>query len=78
MAVSKRFCERCRKEIPAGRLAALPHTIVCLKCSEAIGSEHVLVTTAERGGKKESFKKNYVSYDVRLRRRPIRRLENQE
>jgi hypothetical protein len=78
MAISKRFCERCRKEIPEGRLEALPDTIVCLQCSQAIGSEYEYRAVPENAGKKESLKKNYASYGVRRQRREIRPLENQE
>jgi len=38
----RRLCERCNAEIPAERIEALPDTVICMKCSKAIGGEFKL------------------------------------
>jgi hypothetical protein len=72
MADEQSFCVRCKAEIPAERIEALPETRVCVKCAQALGgSEFDFATIANRGGKKESLKKNYTDYELRKRRKPI-------
>ena len=68
---TQRYCQRCRVEIPAERLEALPGTTICVQCSEAIGGEFILRTVAESTGKSGSLKKNYGSYSLRKVRRRI-------
>ena len=68
----KRVCARCRAEIPAERVEALPETRVCIQCAQAMGgSEFDTVAVPVRGGKKESLKRTYMDYEVSKRRKPI-------
>jgi hypothetical protein len=72
MTTEARFCARCGHEIPAERIEALPDTRVCVKCSEAMGgSEFEVTLVPENVGKSGSLKKNYGSYSLRKRRKPI-------
>lgn len=64
-------CIRCRKEIPAERVEALPETELCIKCSEAVGSDFILVAHNERTSKPGSMKHNYGGVSVKLVRRHI-------
>jgi hypothetical protein len=71
MLKKQRPCARCRKEIPEERLEILPETRLCVECSKAIGSEFELTIVTENLAKTGSLKKNYGSFSVRKRRRPI-------
>jgi hypothetical protein len=75
MGEEKRTCVRCGVEIPAGRLEAMPDTIICVKCSEAIGGEYEVQVVAVNLGKAGSLKKNYGDVSLRKRRRRIEPLE---
>jgi RNA polymerase-binding transcription factor DksA len=76
VAREKRFCARCKAEIPEERVEALPETRVCIKCAEAMGgSEFDVVAVPNRGGKKESIKRLVTDYEVRKRRKPITPIE---
>jgi hypothetical protein len=75
MGQKARFCERCRAEIPAERVDALPETRVCVACSQAIGGEFKLTLVRESLGKAGSLKKNYGGVSVRKTRKPIRPLD---
>lgn len=76
MAGQRRFCARCKAEIPAERVEAMPETRVCVKCAEAMGgSEFEVEVVAVRGGKKESIKRLVSEFEVRKRRKPITPLE---
>jgi RNA polymerase-binding transcription factor DksA len=76
MVTKRRYCERCKAEIPAERVEALPETRVCVKCAEAMGgSEFEVRIVPVSVGKKESLKKNYTDYEVRKRRKPIRPID---
>lgn len=67
-----RPCERCNAIIPAARVRALPHTFLCLECSEETGGETVLVAKQENLGKAGSLKLNYggVSVTTKLKDLP--------
>jgi len=72
MAREKRYCARCKAEIPEERVEAMPETRVCVRCAEAMGgSEFDVVAVPVRGGKKESIKRTYTDFEVRKRRKPI-------
>jgi hypothetical protein len=71
MTVSTRLCKRCRQEIPAERVEALPETQLCLRCSEAVGSDFEVFAIAEKTSKVGSLKKNYGSWTIQKRRREI-------
>ena len=71
MTGSTRPCQRCKVEIPAARLEALPETRLCIKCSEEIGSDFEVTITRESLGKAGSLKKNYGGINIRKRRRQI-------
>ncbi|MCC7425128.1 MAG: TraR/DksA C4-type zinc finger protein [Planctomycetaceae bacterium] len=77
MAVSTRPCKRCRQEIPVERIEALPETQLCLRCSEAVGSDFEVFAVAEKTSKVGSLKKNYGSWTVQKRRREIVPLEDE-
>lgn len=68
-----RFCARCRAEIPAARLEAMPETEVCIQCSREIGGEFKVVAVPENVAKAGSIKRNYGSYTTRMVRRPFKR-----
>ena len=76
MAREKRYCARCKAEIPRERVEAMPETRVCVRCAEAMGgSEFDVVAVPVRGGKKESIKRSYTDYEIRKRRKPITPVE---
>jgi hypothetical protein len=76
MAREKRYCARCKAEIPRERVEAMPETRVCVRCAEALGgSEFDVVPVPVRGGKKESIKRTYTDYEIRKRRKPITPVE---
>jgi hypothetical protein len=76
MAEQRRFCARCKAEIPAERIEVMPETRVCVKCAEALGgTEFEVQVVAIRGSKKEGIKKNYIEYETRKRRKLITPIE---
>lgn len=66
-----RMCARCGHEIPSERVEALPETRLCVGCSQAMGGEFEMTVIPENVGKSGSLKKNYGSYSVQKRRKPI-------
>jgi hypothetical protein len=72
MASEERLCARCRKEIPAERIEAMPETMVCVKCSQEMGGEFQVMAIAERTSKEGSLKKNYGGYTTKKIRKPIK------
>ena len=56
METEAEYCTRCGDEIPAGRLKAIPDTLVCAKCSEQIGGEFELKVTVSGTAKAGSLK----------------------
>jgi hypothetical protein len=71
MALTKRFCARCRVEIPAERIEALPDTRLCVTCSQAVGGEYEVTAVPDNLGKTGSLKKNYAAWTIRKRRRRL-------
>ncbi len=69
---ARRFCERCRAEIPPARLEAIPDTRVYIDCSRAIGGEFRVVLRPDNVAKQGSLKKNYGSWTAERVRRPVR------
>jgi hypothetical protein len=69
--MAKRYCERCRAEIPAERVEAVPDTALCVKCSEAVGGEFEMIAIHERTSKAGSLKKNYGGVNIQKRRRKL-------
>lgn len=67
-----RPCKRCKAEIPADRLAAVPGTQLCVACSEQLGGEFEYRVTSENIAKTGSLKKNYGSWSLEKRRRQLR------
>ena len=65
------FCQRCGEEIPQRRLDVLPHTRLCLQCSQEIGGDFITVGVPVNTGKPGSLKKNYGSWTVARKRRTI-------
>lgn len=72
MTNESRRCARCGAEIPSERIEAIPETQLCVKCSEAVGSDFEIFAIAEKTSKVGSLKKNYGSWTVGKRRRIIR------
>ena len=66
-----RLCQRCKAEIPAERVEALPDTVICIACSKAIGGEYTLETIADSIGKSASLKKNYGAFSMKKTRKKI-------
>ena len=75
MSVIPRPCIRCKAEIPAERLEAIPETQLCVQCSQAVGSDFETVVISENVGKAGSLKKNYGGFSVKKRRRKIQPLD---
>lgn len=65
------FCTRCKREISAERLEAIPETRLCVKCSQYTGGDTTINAADENLAKKESLKKNYGSVSVRVVRKEI-------
>jgi hypothetical protein len=70
-----RNCARCRGEIPAERIEAMPETMVCVKCSQQMGGEFKVIVTNERTSKEGSLKINYGSCNTKKIRKPIKPIE---
>jgi hypothetical protein len=69
-----RICARCGSELPAGRVQALPSTMLCARCSEELGGEEARGAVLQHGGKAQSLKKNYTGVKVTRQRRDLARL----
>ena len=67
METEAKYCTRCGDEIPAGRLKALPDTLVCVKCSEEIGGEFELKVTISGTAKAGSLKVTGQQVNVQFR-----------
>ena len=72
METEAKCCARCGAEIPAGRLRAIPDTLVCVNCSEEIGGEFELKVTVSGTAKAGSLKVTGQSVDVQRQRKPLR------
>jgi hypothetical protein len=59
-------------EIPAGRLQAIPDTLVCIECSEKIGGELELKVTVSGTAKPGSLKVTGQQVSVKRQRKPHR------
>jgi hypothetical protein len=71
MSIERRLCKRCGEQIPERRLAVLPDTRLCLACSQEIGGDFKTYAVPEHTGKPGSLKRNYGSWTVVRKRRPI-------
>ena len=71
MTTLEKDCERCGEPIPPRRLEALPYTRLCLSCSEEIGGDFKTFAVPVNTGKPGSLKKNYGSWEVKRKLRPI-------
>ena len=72
METEAKYCRMCGDEIPAGRLKAIPDTLVCVKCSEKIGGEFELKVTVSSTGKAGSLKRTGQQVDVQRQRKQLR------
>lgn len=72
MEMEAKLCTRCGDELPAGRLKAIPDTLVCVKCSEEIGGEFELKVTVSGTGKPGSLKITGQQIAVQRQRKPLR------
>jgi hypothetical protein len=68
-----RLCDRCGGAIPPRRLEVLPDTRLCVPCSQEIGGDYILISTAQNLAKAGSLKKNYGDYKLTRARRHIER-----
>jgi hypothetical protein len=71
MSIEQRSCHRCGEQIPQRRLQVLPHTRLCLDCSQEIGGDFKTYAVPENTGKPGSLKKNYGSWKVARKLRDI-------
>jgi len=71
MAEVTRLCLRCKAEIPAERIEALPDTLICVQCSREIGGEYKVRVLQENLGKGGSLKKNYGGVRIHKVRKQI-------
>ncbi|HET6880671.1 MAG TPA: TraR/DksA C4-type zinc finger protein [Pirellulales bacterium] len=71
MTVKRRWCARCKAEIPIERVEALPEARLCRSCSQEVGGEFDLKFTQENLSKPGSLKKNYGGISIEKKRRPI-------
>jgi hypothetical protein len=71
MEQDERECRRCGKAIPAARLRAMPETLVCVPCSQAIGGEFELEVTMSGTGKSGSLKITGQQVSVQRKRKPV-------
>ncbi len=71
MSTAQRSCKRCGEQIPQRRLQVLPHTRLCLDCSQEIGGDFKTYAVPENTGKPGSLKKNYGSWKVARKLRNI-------
>lgn len=74
MSAKTRPCQRCKTDIPAERLEALPETRLCVQCSRDVGGEFEMRASPENLAKTGSLKKNYASWTIRKVRRRIQPL----
>ncbi|HEX7447833.1 MAG TPA: TraR/DksA C4-type zinc finger protein [Pirellulales bacterium] len=75
MTAKRRWCARCKTEIPPERIEALPEARLCIQCSQEVGGEFEVKFTQENLSKPGSLKKNYGGVTVQKTRRPIERLD---
>jgi hypothetical protein len=75
MASDEKECERCGATIPQRRMEVLPYTRLCIECSEAIGGDFKTYVIPVNTGKPGSLKKNYGSWTVKRKLRPITPIE---
>jgi hypothetical protein len=71
MVQETRLCLRCKVEIPAERIEALPDTQICVRCSQEIGGEYKVRVLQENLGKGGSLKKNYGGVRIQKVRKRI-------
>ena len=73
MSAKRRWCARCKAEIPAERIEALPEARLCIRCSQEVGGEFEVKFTQENLSKPGSLKKNYGGVTLEKKRRPVER-----
>ena len=71
MTAKRRWCARCKVEIPPERVEALPESRLCLKCSQEVGGEFEVKFTQENLSRPGSLKKNYGGVTLQKKRRPV-------
>ena len=71
MESGTRPCERCRAQIPAERIEALPDTRLCIRCSQEVGGDFEISVVTENLAKAGSLKRNYGGVSISKRRRRI-------
>lgn len=71
MTVKRRWCARCKAEIPPERAEALPEARLCMQCSQEVGGEFEVRFTQENLSKPGSLKKNYGGVSLQKKRRTL-------
>ncbi len=71
METNARCCRVCGAEIPQERLAVIPDTLVCVRCSQKIGGEFELKVRVGGTGKAGSLKITGQEVTVKRQRRPL-------
>ena len=66
------LCARCEAEIPKARLKAIPGTILCVACSEAVGGDFELEVKLGSVGKAGSLKLTGQALEVRRVKKTFR------
>lgn len=69
MSQKRRWCARCKVEISAERIEALPDTRLCIECSKQVGGEFDVSFSTESLGKAGSMKKNYGGIEKLVKKR---------
>ncbi|MEQ1843186.1 MAG: TraR/DksA C4-type zinc finger protein [Verrucomicrobiales bacterium] len=64
-------CRYCGAIIPAERLAALPSTLLCVRCAQEQGPEDEIEVTMSSSGKAGSLKKTGEDISVRVKEKPF-------
>ena len=69
-----RLCQKCKTEIPAERIEAIPQTRLCATCSAEVAKKYgqeIRPNIQEKKLKKpDSFKTTGMDYDIELERNP--------
>lgn len=70
--IARRACRLCAKEIPQGRLKAMPDTYICVPCSERTGGEFELEVNLNSTGKAGSLKKTGEEVQITRKRKKLK------
>ncbi|MFQ5631996.1 MAG: TraR/DksA C4-type zinc finger protein [bacterium] len=71
MHPENKYCRMCGTEIPKARLEAIPDTLICVTCSEAVGGEFELEVSISGTGKAGSLKKTGQQLHIKRKRKAL-------